>query len=78
MYLHNCTKPFHHFANACDESLIFLLRICVVIAKVRDTIMCFCITETKVDSHGMTNVQDAVGLRRKPSDNLGVQIREHS
>ena len=64
------SEPFDHVFDSEEELLFLLFGVGVVETKITDTIMSLGISEIDVDSLGMADMKNSVGLGRKTSYNL--------
>ena len=60
------TQPFHGLDDRVDVFLFFLFGVRVIKAQVADAAVVPCEAEIQADALGVSDVQVAVGLRRKP------------
>ncbi len=63
-------EPGDHVEDTGEEFLLLLLRIRVVVAQEGDAVVRLGVPEVYVDGLGVSDVEDAVRLRRKPSSHL--------
>jgi hypothetical protein len=55
----------HHVFDPSHEPLLLFLRIRIIIAQEADAVICFRVSKVDIDRFRMTDVQDAIRLRRK-------------
>lgn len=65
-------KPGDIFEDAVEELLLFLLRVRVVVPQVAVAAGDLCKAKVEVDGLCVSNVQDAIGLRREARVYLAV------
>ncbi len=63
-------EPGDHVEDTGEEFLLLLLRIGVVVAQEGDAVVRLSVPEVDVNGLGVSDVEDAVRLRRKPSSHL--------
>src|SRR5690625_7625277 len=66
-------QPAHVFLDGVDVLLAFLFRVGVVKAQMAAPAELLGQTKVEADGFGMADVEVAVGLRRKASDDLALQ-----
>jgi len=74
------SKPFDNLQDGDKVSLLFSLGIRIVVTKVAVSIVSFGESKVDVDSFGVTNVQESIGLGRESCDVFtagGLEVLRH-
>lgn len=74
------SEPLDNLQDGGKVSLLFSLRVSVVVSQVADTVVSLGESKVDVDSLGVSNVQETVGLWGEAGDVLaasGLQVLDH-